>query len=221
MIEPTIIYLDAGHGGHDPGAIGPGGLTEAEVVLEDCIALRRRLVRANPGRFDIRLTRGTDTFIELHQRAAIVNDDGAHCFLSLHCNAARRPAHGFEVWTSPGQTEADPLATALAISYANEFPGRTFRKDTSDGDPDKEARFTVLTATRCPAVLFELGFIHTPEGEAWFRDTINRDRRVAALAGGIEEYFLGRPSDPPRPEPPIDTAAIRRNARAILDLLPS
>jgi len=91
------IVIDAGHGGHDPGTIGRGGLQEKELVLD--VALRlERLVRQDLGA-DVLLTRSTDVFIPLEERTAIANSRGADLFLSIHANSSRNPsARGIETY---------------------------------------------------------------------------------------------------------------------------
>lgn len=80
-------------------------------------------------------------------------------FLSIHANAApagAESATGIEVFTNPGDTDADPIATVF-FNHLEKMNWR-MRKDVSDGDPDKEAPFFVLRYTMVPAVLLELGF---------------------------------------------------------------
>jgi len=78
-------------------------------------------------------------------------------YLSIHGNAyGVVSASGFEVFTSPGQTRSDKVASIM-FEYARKL-GLKMRKDTTDGDNDKEARFKVLVGTSMPAVLVELGF---------------------------------------------------------------
>jgi N-acetylmuramoyl-L-alanine amidase len=91
------IVIDAGHGGHDPGTIGRGGLEEKDLVLD--VALRlERLVRQELGA-DVVLTRSTDAFIPLEERTGIANTRGADLFLSIHANASRNPrARGIETY---------------------------------------------------------------------------------------------------------------------------
>jgi N-acetylmuramoyl-L-alanine amidase len=90
------IVIDPGHGGHDPGAIGKG-VTEAELVLD--IALRvEKLLQGVPG-VDVILTRRTDEFIQLQERTAIANREGADLFLSIHANASGNgQARGVETY---------------------------------------------------------------------------------------------------------------------------
>ncbi len=91
------IVIDPGHGGHDPGTIGPRGLQEKDLVLD--VALRlERLVRQELGT-DVILTRSTDVFIPLEERTAIANSKGADIFVSIHANAARSSsARGIETY---------------------------------------------------------------------------------------------------------------------------
>lgn len=91
------IVIDAGHGGHDPGAIGRGGLQEKDLVLD--VALRlEKLLRAELGA-DVVMTRATDVFIPLEERTAIANAKGADLFLSIHANSSRsRSARGIETY---------------------------------------------------------------------------------------------------------------------------
>jgi N-acetylmuramoyl-L-alanine amidase len=90
------VVIDAGHGGHDPGAIGRSGLKEKEVVLD--IAKKLGQLFSENGT-EVVMTRTYDTFIPLKQRAEIANRSGADLFLSIHANANRvRWLNGFEVY---------------------------------------------------------------------------------------------------------------------------
>ena len=90
------IVIDAGHGGHDPGARA-NGVVEAELVLD--VALRlSRLLEKQPG-VEVVMTRDKDVFIPLEERTAIANRVGADLFLSIHANAARNVrARGVETY---------------------------------------------------------------------------------------------------------------------------
>jgi N-acetylmuramoyl-L-alanine amidase len=91
------VVVDAGHGGHDPGAVGRGGSQEKDVVLQLAIKLGRKL-RDDLG-LDVVLTRSTDVFVELQERTAIANKVGADLFVSVHANAApNRGANGIETY---------------------------------------------------------------------------------------------------------------------------
>jgi N-acetylmuramoyl-L-alanine amidase len=90
------IVIDAGHGGHDPGAKARG-LTEAELVLD--VALRLEKLLLNQPGVEVVLTRRTDTFVALEERTEIANREGADLFLSIHANAsADAAARGIETY---------------------------------------------------------------------------------------------------------------------------
>jgi N-acetylmuramoyl-L-alanine amidase len=80
-----VVVLDAGHGGHDPGAIGPTGLTEKDLVLD----VTRRVARLAEAELGLRvlLTRDADVFIPLRERTSFANRERADLFVSIHANA--------------------------------------------------------------------------------------------------------------------------------------
>jgi N-acetylmuramoyl-L-alanine amidase len=175
--------IDAGHGGTDPGAIGPSGLRECDVVLNIAMFVRDCLAVAGHA---VHMTRDSDYFLPLAERCEIANVNGVDRFVSIHANAFSNPqARGFEVWTSPGWTPADPIATAVFDTVRQTFPDLPGRVDTSDGDVDKESRFYVLVHTDMPAILVETGFISNPTEENWLRNVPWQMRMAGAICGGI------------------------------------
>ncbi|MBI3593141.1 MAG: N-acetylmuramoyl-L-alanine amidase [Nitrospirae bacterium] len=92
------IVIDPGHGGHDPGAVGPNGLYEKNVVLD--IALKvRDIIRKEYPAYQVILTRESDVFIPLPERAKIANNNEADFFLSIHANASpNKQARGIETY---------------------------------------------------------------------------------------------------------------------------
>ena len=91
------IVLDPGHGGHDPGAVGPKNLYEKDVVLD--IALKLKKVLMEDPFNEVFLTRERDIFIPLEERTAMANKKNADLFLSIHANASpRREAKGIETY---------------------------------------------------------------------------------------------------------------------------
>jgi len=83
-----VIVLDAGHGGHDPGATGPTGLAEKDLVLD----VTRRVAKLVETELGVRilLTRSDDTFVTLRDRTSIANRERADLFVSIHGNAHRQ-----------------------------------------------------------------------------------------------------------------------------------
>ena len=95
--DAKIIVLDAGHGGQDPGAIGPHGVKEKDVNL--AIVLQLEKIFKRDKNFKVILTRDDDKFIPLVKRADIANKKNADLFISVHCNAnLKRESSGFEVY---------------------------------------------------------------------------------------------------------------------------
>jgi N-acetylmuramoyl-L-alanine amidase len=91
------IVIDPGHGGHDPGTIGRGGLMEKDLVLDVSLRLEK-MVRESLGA-EVVMTRSTDVFIPLEERTAVANTRAADLFLSVHANASRNPtARGIETY---------------------------------------------------------------------------------------------------------------------------
>jgi N-acetylmuramoyl-L-alanine amidase len=106
------VMIDPGHGGKDPGAVGPTGLREKDVVLAIGRRIREKLERS--GEFDVRMTRDDDVFIPLEERTAMANKGRADIFVSLHINASpNRRAEGFSTYVlSRGASNREDLELA-------------------------------------------------------------------------------------------------------------
>jgi N-acetylmuramoyl-L-alanine amidase len=93
-----IICIDPGHGGHDPGALGPTGLAEKTVVLQVAQELQQLIQQEMP-QYRVVLTRDRDVFVPLAERARMANEQQAHVFISIHANSSpHREASGIETW---------------------------------------------------------------------------------------------------------------------------
>ena len=119
--EWTIV-LDAGHGGHDPGSIGPRGVREKDVTLAVVRQLAARLGKEEGVR--VVLTRDTDEFVALGERTRIANREKADLFVSIHANSAEnRSAEGFETYfLSAAKTEDARRVARMensAVRYEN------------------------------------------------------------------------------------------------------
>ncbi len=108
-----IVALDPGHGGEDPGAIGPSGLREKDVVLAIALLLRDRL-NAQPG-MRAMLTRDADFFVPLHERVAKARRVQADLFVSIHADAFTRPeARGASVFALSTRGASSTMARWMA-----------------------------------------------------------------------------------------------------------
>src|SRR6266568_2877880 len=122
------IVVDAGHGGHDTGAIGPSGVREKDVTL----AIARRLASRLRGRgFEVVLTRDRDAFVPLEERTAIANGRRGDLFVSLHANAhPRRDRHGMETF----------VLDVAGDRYARRLAARENGALDDDADEGQEVR---------------------------------------------------------------------------------
>jgi len=92
------IVIDAGHGGHDTGTVGPSGLMEKDVCLDVALRLGKMIREKLPGT-EVIYTREDDTFVPLENRTAIANQSKADLFLSIHANSSRdKSARGIETY---------------------------------------------------------------------------------------------------------------------------
>jgi N-acetylmuramoyl-L-alanine amidase len=113
------IVVDAGHGGHDSGTLGPGGIEEKDVVLD--VALRLGALLKQRLGADVIYTRDDDTFIPLETRTAIANKAQADLFISVHANSSPDPsARGVETYYLNFTTSADALETAARENAVSE-----------------------------------------------------------------------------------------------------
>jgi len=95
--ERPLVVIDAGHGGHDPGALG-AHRSESAVTLAAAVALRDELLRT--GRYRVVLTRESDVYVDLYRRVRIARQADADLFISLHADAGADPAtRGASVYT--------------------------------------------------------------------------------------------------------------------------
>ncbi|PLX97306.1 MAG: N-acetylmuramoyl-L-alanine amidase [Desulfuromonas sp.] len=183
MSQKRILLIDPGHPALDNGGAVADGVREADINLS--VAMLLGGIMVNEG-WEVHFTRYSNILVELAYRVRSEHILRPDLFLSLHCNSVSSPGpHGLEVFTSPGQTAADPAATAICNALAAAFPDSRFRGDLSDGDPDKEANYYVLVNTRAPAVLVEMGFLSNAIERAWLTQRHTQIQIAMALAAGV------------------------------------
>ena len=213
-----VIVIDAGHGGHDPGARGAANHEKA-LTLAAARALKVRLERT--GRYTVVLTRADDSYVGLDRRVAIARQADADLFISLHADAgsdpnlrgasvytlsergAERAARRFasENWVRDGATGRDPVVTRILLDLtqrATTNRSAAFAKVLLDSISDntvllnrshRDAGFAVLLAPDVPAVLLEMGFITNPQDERALADPRKRERLMQGVAEGVDAYF--------------------------------
>lgn len=140
------MVLDAGHGGKDPGTLGPNS-REKDVTLAVTLKLGEYIQKAFP---EVRVvyTRKTDVFVELNRRSEIANQEGADLFISIHCNSAPvTAARGAETFVMGLDVDASNLAVAqrenAVISYEEDYT------EKYEGyDPDSPESFMIFSLMR-------------------------------------------------------------------------
>ena len=110
--DAKLILIDAGHGGQDPGAVGPNGTKEKDVNLAIALALKNLFIKDR--NYKVILTREDDTFIPLSERTNIANKNKVDLFISIHNNAnLKREMSGFEIYfLSEHASDSEAAATA-------------------------------------------------------------------------------------------------------------
>lgn len=189
-IKGKTIVLDPGHasiqswGGSDPGASGPAGLREKDVVLD--IALKTAKVLEAKGA-NVILTRTGDTNLTLAGRAQIANDSNADIFVSIHCNAnTKSTVQGTSTYYyNNGNGQVD-VRKKLASVVQSELVNAIGRKNLGV----LQANFAVLRLTTVPSILVETAFISNPEEEELLADSSFRSKIAEGIANGLELYFL-------------------------------
>lgn len=170
-----LVVIDAGHGGHDPGASGQGGEKEKALTLALALAVRDALLA--DGRVRVALTRSDDRFLVLQERAGIARRMHADLFLSIHADAADSPdATGATVYTLSDRG-SDALADAVA---ARENRVDTVNGVALGGRPDTVSEFLVdLSRQRMRDASQDFAALVRREGEGHFRFRDNPLREAA------------------------------------------
>ena len=175
---PLLIYLDAGHGAHDPGAMSPDGRMEKDDVLRLTLAVRDLLLAEG---IDVRITREDDTYLELIDRCTLANEAGATHFVSFHRNSGG--ASGVEIWINLFPTdEAVFMANAIleALDSVGIARNRGVKRGTASGNGSD---YAMNNGTRMPSCLVELGFMDSEEDNRLFDEHFESYAR--AISDGI------------------------------------
>ena len=179
------ITLDAGHGGHDPGARSPWGDYE-EKNLALATALMTRTHLQNLG-YRVIMTRSNDTFLKLPDRAKVANDAKTTLFVSIHYNAAtNKDAHGVEVFSyrNPKPQERETDSQKLAADVLRKVLANTHAAERGT----KKANFAVLRRTEMPAILVEGGFVTNLQEMERLKDPNYLNSIAKGIAEGVNAY---------------------------------
>ncbi|WP_461206494.1 N-acetylmuramoyl-L-alanine amidase [Clostridium sp. DL1XJH146] len=169
------IYIDAGHGGKDPGAVG-NGLLEKNLTLQ--ISLIEKQLFVSKGH-QVRMSRTGDATLSLSARVNDANTWGADVFISNHINAGG--GTGEEVWCSIYGGLGRTYATRVEKNLSEIFKSRGVKtKRGSNGD-----YFYVIRATRMPAILPEFAFIDSESDTDKLKSQDIINKCAAAVVDGI------------------------------------
>jgi hypothetical protein len=173
------LVLDAGHGGRDPGAIGPTGLQEKECNIY--IAKKCGQILKEQG-VTVEQTRDDDIYLGLSERAKLANDANCKYFISIHINSADvQSANGTEVYALVKGGEGELLAKKVLDNIVGGI------NLSSRGV--KFANFAVLRETNMPAILVETCFISNSSEEALLREDSFKDKVALSIAKGFLDYI--------------------------------
>ena len=181
-LSGKTIVIDPGHGGPDPGAIGITGYYEKTVNLAVSLQLAPMLARAGAR---VILTRNADYGPSLWERVNIANTAWADVFVSIHSNAHLQSwANGTETYYYAYSANSGGSGY-LARQLQQQLVWTLGLKDLGV----KTAGFYVISNTRMPSALVELGFVSNYGDEAVLRQPQTHQRAAEALLRGLEAYF--------------------------------
>ena len=170
-------YLDFGHGGKDPGAIGPTNLKESDIALKIGMMVKETLENA----FEkVITTRDNDKYYSLDYRTKKANNENCDYFISIHLNSASNPsAKGCEIWLYDENSKLKTLANNLCNNLS-----------TKMNTPRREVKYSkklaVLKNTKMPALLIEIDFISNKEVENYLRN----DKNLKNISDTISSTLL-------------------------------
>lgn len=179
------ICIDPGHGGGDPGAIGPTGVTESRIVLKVCLALRVSLEQLG---HEVFLTRATDNNVDLKRRAELGNM--CDIFISVHCNSVdSNEVEGIETIYSAVSQRSIKLAECMQNCLINDISGAVHKNRGIKLSPSTEyaRNLYVLNNVKSPSCLVELEFISNPSWEKIL--SCSPLNYAVMLTNGIEDYI--------------------------------
>ena len=182
------IGVDAGHGGRDPGAIGPTKLYEKNVTLVIAKEVESLLML---GGLDVCMTRRDDHTMELWERTNLLNQQKCDLAISIHVNSVVNPtANYISTFIQGTGGEAEKLAAKVQVQMI---------KATGWSDGGVRVKNLHMTReTKMPAILVECGFISNPEQEQQLRQSEVQEKLAGAIVDGVLAYLgIERKEDEP------------------------
>lgn len=172
------VVVDAGHGGSDPGAIGPNGLKEKDVTLNVSLKIQNMLKEKG---ISVVMTRDKDEYLSLNERTKIANNTNADFFISVHANSYIDPsANGTETFSYSSTGVGAEVAKKIQTNLIKEL-GLTNRGH-------KTANYYVIKYTNMPSALAELAFISNYKEESLLRQDAFQTKSAKAIVDAIASY---------------------------------
>ena len=170
-------YLDFGHGGKDPEAIGPTNLKESDAALKIGMIIKENLENALE---KVITTREDDKYYSLDYRTKKANTENCDYFISIHLNSATNSsAKGCEVWLYNENSKLKNLANNLCNNLSTKM-------DTPNRGVKYSKNLSVLKNTKMPALLIEIDFISNKEVE----NNLRNDNHLKNIADTISSTLL-------------------------------
>ena len=172
------VFIDPGHGGSDPGALG-FGYRESDINLQVAKKVESKL-KANG--IDVKMSRNSDEFYSLSERAEMANNYGADIFVSIHQNSATASsANGIETYYNKYRVDDKPLSNDVQEQLINQTGA--YNRGV------KNAEFTVLVKSKMTASLVECGFISNETEVKNISNSSYQDKLATGISNGIESYL--------------------------------
>lgn len=172
------VFIDAGHGGYDSGAVG-NGLYEKNLTLS--IALKVQRILQAQG-IEVVMSRTTDKFLELSEISSLANNSGADAFASIHINSATTTAaYGIETYYYPNRLDSKPLADSVQKQLLSSTGAYDRKVKTAD--------FHVVRETTMPSILAECGFISNQSEAIKMSTNSYQELLASGIANGINNYL--------------------------------
>lgn len=174
---PTIV-IDAGHGGRDQGT-SAGDILEKDVNLKVAQQIAKTLKKSG---VNVILTRDSDTYMGLEERAELANQAGADLFVSIHCNYCEEDTsvQGMECYYTEDSTAGQELAEQILSQVST--------LDNVINRGARSADYRVLLRTKMPAALVELGFFSNRAERGRLTDPDYQQMLAEEIAAGILNY---------------------------------
>ena len=191
-----VIYLDAGHGGYDPGA-SYFGISEKSLTLAIQSRVKAKLEAEG---YQVVTTRTSDTYVDLTDRSRAANASESDIFVSIHINASgSSAAQGIETYYYQPYAEypsrinaayhANPTRLSMSDTLANAIQSSLINATGAQNQGVKRQTFAVLRETTAPAVLLELGFLSNPQEAARLNTSAYQETLANAIVAGIKSYY--------------------------------